>query len=131
MIRSAALARRLFPRGGFDGIDTTGLQVLLAVAAAGDGGCTVGDAAARLGLAASTASAALEPLRERRLVSQAGDPKDGRRAILQATAGGRALINAFVTDRMADPSVAELIGTGGAHAGVEDEGLSYTHHDDW
>lgn len=127
MVRSAALARRLFPRGGFDGIDTTSLQVLLAVAA-GDRGCTVGDAADRLGLAASTASAALEPLRERRLVSQAGDPKDGRRAILQATEHGRALIDAFVTDRMADPSVAELIDMSDAQAGVEDESLSYTHH---
>ena len=109
MVRSAALARRLFPRGGFDGVDTTGLQVLLAVGAVGDCGCTVGDAADRLGLAASTASAALESLRERRLVSQTGDPKDGRRAILHATERGRALIDALVTDRMADPSVAELM----------------------
>jgi len=114
MVRSAALARRLFPRGGFDGIDTTGLQVLLAVAAAGDGGCTVGDAADRLGLAASTGSAALEPLRTRTLVSQTGDPKDKRRAILHVTGRGNALIDAFVTDRMADPSVAELMGTTGA-----------------
>jgi DNA-binding MarR family transcriptional regulator len=108
MVRSAALARRLFPRGGFDGLDTTGLQVLLAVAAAGEAGCTVGNAADRLGLSPSTASAALEPLRARDLLSQVIDPGDARRAILRVSERGRALIDAFVTDRMADPSLAEL-----------------------
>jgi DNA-binding MarR family transcriptional regulator len=114
MVRSAALARRLFPRGGFDGIDATALQMLLAVAAAGSGGCSVGEAADRLGLSPSTASAALEPLRTRKLVTQVGDPTDARRAILHVAERGTALIEAFVTDRMADPSVAELMSTTGA-----------------
>jgi DNA-binding IclR family transcriptional regulator len=114
MVRSAALARRLFPRGGFEGVDTTGLQVLLGVLAAGEGGCTIGDAAERLGLSPSTASAAVEPLRARKLLSQAVDPRDARRAILAVTERGQALIAAFVTDRMADPSVAELMSTASA-----------------
>jgi DNA-binding MarR family transcriptional regulator len=109
MVRSAALARRLFPRGGFDGVDATGLQVLLAVAAVGGRGCTIGDAADRLGLSPSTASGALEPLRTRQLVLQATDPRDGRRAILHVTDRGRALVDAFAIDRMADPSVVELM----------------------
>jgi DNA-binding MarR family transcriptional regulator len=111
MVRSAALARRLFPRGGFDGVDTTGLQVLLAVLAAGENGCTIGDAAERLGLSPSTASAAVEPLRVRELLLQAVDPRDARRAILAVTERGEALIAAFVTNRMADPSVVELMST--------------------
>ncbi|MEA2189743.1 MAG: Winged helix DNA-binding domain [Solirubrobacteraceae bacterium] len=111
MVRSAAIARRLFPRGGFEGVDSTGLQVLLAVAAVGGSGCTVGDAADRLGLSPSTASAAIDPLRGRGLLSQATDPNDGRRAILHLTARGHALVDAFVTDRMVDPSVTELMWT--------------------
>jgi DNA-binding MarR family transcriptional regulator len=114
MVRSAALARRLFPRGGFDGVDTTGLQVLLAVAAVGGSGCTIGDAADRLGLSPSTGSAAVEPLRAQQLLSQSADPRDGRRAILLLTDRGHALVDAFVTDRLADPSVAELMSAASA-----------------
>ena len=109
MVRSAALARRLFPRGGFDGVDSTGLQVLLAVAAVGGSGCTIGDAADRLGLSPSTASAAVEPLRARNLLSQKTDPHDGRRAILAVTELGDALVTEFVADRRTDPSIAELM----------------------
>lgn len=112
MVRSAALARRLFPRGGFDGVDTTGLQVLLAVAAVGASGCTIGDAAARLALSPSTTSAAIEPLRERGLLSQGADPRDARRVILHITERGDALVESFVAERLTDPSVAELMNAG-------------------
>jgi DNA-binding MarR family transcriptional regulator len=114
MVRSAALARRLFPRGGFDGVDTTGLQVLLAIAAVGGSGCTIGDAADRLGLSPSTGSAAIEPLRAQQLLTQSADPQDGRRAILLLTERGRALVDAFVTDRLSDPSITELMSTASA-----------------
>ena len=108
MVRSAALARRLFPRGGFEGLDTTSLQVLLAVAVEPPPGCTVGDAAARLGLSPSTASAAVGNLGAQGFLLQAADAEDGRRALLAVTPEGLALVEAFVADRMADPSVAEL-----------------------
>jgi DNA-binding MarR family transcriptional regulator len=50
---------------------------------------------------------AVERLRVRELLLQAVDPSDARGSILTVTEPGQALIAAFVTDRMADSSVAE------------------------
>jgi DNA-binding MarR family transcriptional regulator len=88
--------RRLFPRKGYEGLDTTALQVLLALcvseSTAGEG---IEPLAARLVLDPSTVSHAVRRLAEDELVRPGAGQSDGKRRSLVPTARGRRLAGTF------------------------------------
>jgi DNA-binding MarR family transcriptional regulator len=86
---TAAQARRLFPRGGYRGLEPHGLQVLLALCAEPDR--TVGELSERLALNRTTVSHALSVLHERGLVTRSAEQQDRRVRRQRATAKGRTL----------------------------------------
>lgn len=91
-----ARARRLYPRGGFEGLEPNALQVLVALRL--EPGQTVGELVARLALGQGTVSTALALLRRRGLSEEHADPADKRRRRQGITASGRRLVARFLAD---------------------------------
>lgn len=67
----ARVGRRLYPRGGFDGLEPAELQVVVALWQQPN--ATAGDLARLLALSHSSVSNALRHLRERHLVGEGGE----------------------------------------------------------
>jgi DNA-binding MarR family transcriptional regulator len=93
-LSAAVQARRFFPRGGYEGLDATGLQVLLVLSLEPDR--SVGEIADQLLLTHSSTSHALSLLSERGLVERVSDPTDGRAQRNRLTGPGRALLERYL-----------------------------------
>lgn len=93
LIELPALVRRLYPRGGFEGLDAHTLQVLVAVACQEE--TTVGEIVDRLALGQGTVSTAASRLQEAALIQSKASKADGRRRLLTTTAKGRRLVARF------------------------------------
>lgn len=91
LIEAPARARRLYPRGGFEGLEPNAAQVLVVLA--GEAAATVDAIADRLALDPSTVRHALGVLRDRGLAAERPDPDDRRRKRNAATAAGRACLS--------------------------------------
>lgn len=98
LVDAAARSRRLYPRSGYRGLDTTSLQVLLALALADREPCSSEAIAERLVLDPSTVSHAIASLCERNLARRAVDRSDGRRRSNMITAKGTQLADDFARD---------------------------------
>jgi DNA-binding MarR family transcriptional regulator len=98
---TAAQARRLFPRGGYAGLEPHRLQVLLALCAEPDR--TVGEISERLALDRTTVSHALTALRELGLITRPAQQDDRRVRRQRPTAKGRRLSSRYL----------QLLGSGG------------------
>src|SRR4051812_30952982 len=86
-------ARRLYPRGGFEGLEPNALQVLIALCV--EPHRTVSDLVGELALGQGTVSTAIAVLQERELVATRPNPKDRRGRHLRPTRNGRALVTRF------------------------------------
>jgi len=85
--------RRLYPRGGFEGLEANALQVLVALYL--QPGLIVADLVEQLLLAQGTVSTALTRLQRRGLVRAISDRDDARRQRQQITPEGRRLVGRF------------------------------------
>ncbi len=94
LIDAPTQTRRLYPRGGFDGLEANTLQVLIAVKLLDHP--TVGELMAELVLAQGTVSTALGHLRARGLVTSVSDGADARRQRQHATRTGEELLTGFL-----------------------------------
>jgi DNA-binding MarR family transcriptional regulator len=99
LVEVPAAARRLYGRGGFEGLEPSALQVLVALHLESDS--TVADMVERLALAQPTVSLAVIALRERGLVVERPDPRDGRRRRQTITREGRAAARRFAKEAAA------------------------------
>lgn len=95
LVEAPALTRRLYQRGGFEGLEPNVLQVLVALHRESDR--TVGALGEQLVLRQPTVSTALARLQDQGLVTERGDPTDGRRRRQHITRRGRALVRRFVS----------------------------------
>lgn len=95
LVEAPARTRRLYRRGGFEGLEPSVLQVLVALHRESDR--TVGALAEELVLRQPTVSTALAVLQRRGLVAERDDPSDGRRRRQRITRSGRALVGRFVS----------------------------------
>jgi DNA-binding MarR family transcriptional regulator len=102
LLDGAAKARRTFPRGGFRGVDSTSLQVLLALAIDAQPASSVAELAERLALDPSTVSHVAGALRSEGLLESRPDHRDSRRRELSLTRRGLALADGFVRERARD-----------------------------
>lgn len=93
LVETAALVRRLYPRGGFHGLEANVLQVLIAVMLQPN--ATVGELVEFLALGQGTVSAALTRLEERGLVRNSADALDGRRRRQHITPDGEMFCRRF------------------------------------
>lgn len=89
IIERAADSRRLFPYGGFRGVKTAEIQVLLVVLMRKD--ATLESIGAALCLDQSSVSQAMSSLESMGLLRKAPDPIDRRRRSFRATRKGRML----------------------------------------
>jgi DNA-binding MarR family transcriptional regulator len=94
LIDAPTQTRRLYPRGGFEGLEANTLQVLIAVKLLDRP--AVGELMAELALAQGTASTALGHLRDRGLVDSASDEADGRRQRQRVTRQGDVMLRSFL-----------------------------------
>jgi DNA-binding MarR family transcriptional regulator len=94
LLQAAVVVRRAFPQGGFEGIDATGLQVLLALQL--EPGRTASDLAHELSVQHTTASRALNALLRRRLVEQTADREDARLRRYTLSKQGGVLLDSFL-----------------------------------
>jgi DNA-binding MarR family transcriptional regulator len=90
-------ARRLYPRGGFAGLEANTLQVLIAIEVLG--APTVGELVNELALAQGTVSTALGRLQQEKLSIARPDQQDRRRERQSITAKGRRLVVRFAQTR--------------------------------
>jgi len=108
LVEAAARARRLYPRRGYKGLDTTSLQVLLALALADGTPCSSESIAARLALDPSTVSHAIASLCQRNLAARTASEADGRRRSNRITNSGLRLLRTWAAklrvDERAKPS---------------------------
>jgi DNA-binding MarR family transcriptional regulator len=95
LVDAPALTRRLYRRGGFDGLEPNTLQVLVALHRESDR--TVKALTEQLVLRQPTVSTALARLRDRGLVAEHADPSDGRRRRQHITRRGRALVRRLLS----------------------------------
>jgi DNA-binding MarR family transcriptional regulator len=95
-LQAAILTRRVWTRGGVEGLEANALQVLVALAVGGER--TVGALVERLALAQGTVSTALARLQERGLVEEALDDADKRRRVQVITQAGELLVQRFLDD---------------------------------
>jgi DNA-binding MarR family transcriptional regulator len=93
LIGAPTLTRRLYQRGGFEGLEANVLQVLIAVTLTP--GSTVGELTETLALAQGTVSTAVTNLSGRALINATADSRDARRQLLRATRAGRLLVERF------------------------------------
>jgi DNA-binding MarR family transcriptional regulator len=96
LLTVGVMARRLFPRGGFEDLDTTRLQVLLALWTGGE--MTVRQLTEALAVAPSQTSHAVSDLVARGLADQVSDPQDARLRRQSITAAGAALTKRYLRD---------------------------------
>jgi DNA-binding MarR family transcriptional regulator len=94
LVAAPVQTRRLYPRGGFEGLEANALQVLIAVRLLGEP--LVGELVAELLLAQGTVSTALGRLRKRGLVTSKNDDKDGRGQRQRVSAQGEMLLRRFI-----------------------------------
>jgi DNA-binding MarR family transcriptional regulator len=94
LIEVPATARRLYPRGGFEGLEPNHLQILIALRLAA--GMTVNELVETLTLGQGTVSTGLSILEDRGLVKAKSDPDDRRRRRQQLTAAGEQTVARFV-----------------------------------
>lgn len=95
----AKRTRRVYPRGGFDGLDAIELQVLVSLWL--EPKRRIRDLAASLELPRPSVSAAIARLAAKKLVSSVPDPGDGRAAHQQLTRAGAGFARRFLS-RAAD-----------------------------
>lgn len=95
LIDVPATARRLFPRGGFEGLEANHVQILIALKLTT--GATVGELVEALALGQGTVSTGLGVLEERGLVKAKPDPGDRRRKQQELTAKGERTVERFVS----------------------------------
>lgn len=93
LVQAPALTRRLYPRGGFEGLEANALQVLVLLQHRP--GLSVNDLAAELVLGQGTVSTALGLLEQRGYVAAKTDEDDRRRQRQYLTRSGRALVQRF------------------------------------
>lgn len=93
LIATPTRARRLYKRGGCEGLEPNVLQVLIAIELSGQP--TVNELVKELALGQSTVSTAIATLAERGLVATAPDSDDRRNQRQRITAAGRALVRRF------------------------------------
>lgn len=93
LIEAPSLTRRLYPRGGFEGLEANALQVLIAIEL--QPGASVGELVELLALGQGTVSTALARLQERGLVTARADSRDGRRQRQRVTRTGTQLCRRF------------------------------------
>lgn len=89
------LSRRVWFRGGFEGLEANALQVLVALSLRGER--TVGALVGDLALGQGTVSTALARLQERGLVLENVDVADKRRRVQRITRDGDRLVERFVS----------------------------------
>ncbi|MBK8294088.1 MAG: winged helix-turn-helix transcriptional regulator [Solirubrobacterales bacterium] len=89
ILENAAGSRELFPYGGFQGLDATEVQVLLASATTER--TSLEAISVHLRLETSSASKAMAALELKGLITKAVDPSDKRRKFFRSTAKGRAV----------------------------------------
>ena len=94
LVELPARVRRLYRRGGFEGLEANVLQVLIELYRVSDQ--TVGTLAEHLALTQSTVSTALGILAERGLLQGKTDPLDRRRQRQCITGNGRTLVRRFL-----------------------------------
>ena len=103
LVEVPAEARRLYVRGGFEGLEPNTLQVAVAIWL--QPGQTVGELVELLSLGQGTVSTALARLSERGLVTTRPDKADARRQRQALTRLGRVFVERFVVhtaDRLAE-----------------------------
>lgn len=93
LIEAPTCTRRLYRRGGFEGLEPNALQVLIAVELLGE--ATVGELVEELALAQGTVSTALATLQREGLATSQSDSADRRRELQRVTAKGRRLVRRF------------------------------------
>lgn len=98
LVEVPALARRLYPRGRYEGLEPNALQVLVALQLQSDR--TVGDLVEQLTLGQGTVSTALALLHERRLVHAVADESDARRQRQTITQKGTQLVERFAAETL-------------------------------
>jgi DNA-binding MarR family transcriptional regulator len=91
----AKRARRVYPRGGFDGLDAVELQVILSLWL--EPRRRVRDLADALALPRPSVSSAVARLTAKELVSSLRDPADGRAAHQQLTRVGSGVVRRFLS----------------------------------
>jgi DNA-binding MarR family transcriptional regulator len=91
---AAVRARRLFPRGGFEGLDPPGLQILLALCIRN--GQSVRTLQEELFVTQSQVSHSIKRLLDGGLVTQQVDGVDGRVRRHAITRPGRALVQRYL-----------------------------------
>lgn len=94
LVELPARVRRLYRRGGFEGLEPNVLQILMELYRESDQ--AVGTLVKRLALGQSTVSTALGVLEERGLLQGKSDPLDRRRRRHSITREGRALVRRFL-----------------------------------
>ena len=96
LVEAPALTRRLYRRGGFEGLEPNTMQVLIALD--NESGQSVGQLVDLLVLGQGTVSTALARLQADRLVDEAVDDGDRRKRVQAITKEGRAVVQRFVAD---------------------------------
>jgi DNA-binding MarR family transcriptional regulator len=94
LIAAPTMTRRMYRRGGFEGLEANTMQVLIAVQLLGNP--TVGDIVNELALAQGTVSTALTHLQNAGFVVPADDPQDRRRERQSITANGKRVVARFM-----------------------------------
>jgi len=94
IVAAAAAYRSYFPYGGFETLDTTEIQVLVAIEAKEKS--SPKDVAKSLGLDPTSISGPLSRMAERKLIKVTPDRNDARRRFLKLTAGGRRLVHSYL-----------------------------------
>lgn len=94
LIEVPSTARRLFPRGGFEGLEANHVQILIALKLTS--GMTVNHLVETLALGQGTVSTGLGVLEDRGLVTAKPDASDRRRKQQRLTAEGTRMVDRFV-----------------------------------
>lgn len=94
LIEVATASRRLFPRGGFEGLEANHVQILVALKLAK--AMTVNELVEGLALSQGTVSTGLGVLEDRGLVRAEHDPDDRRRKQQQLTTEGVRTVKRFI-----------------------------------
>jgi DNA-binding MarR family transcriptional regulator len=94
LLEVATITRRIYQRGGTEGLEANALQVLIAVQLMVQP--TVGELVDELALGQGTVSTALARLQQRGLVTALTDPTDARRQRQRIAQSGRALVKRFL-----------------------------------
>jgi DNA-binding MarR family transcriptional regulator len=95
LIEMPTIARRLYPRGGFEGLEPNHVQILIALKLVP--GATVNELVETLALGQGTVSTGLGRLEDRGLVTAEPSPEDRRRKQQKLTAEGQQTVARFLS----------------------------------